>query len=232
MTNRQSNIIFYAIISLIISALLINFFAPQAIQQATDSKEEITIRKSLLEGEYQTALANYETLVNSELEKNKNTIELANLYEDIAKVQHLQGNKVEESNYYLKSLAIKKSLKKIDIFSLAQTYYQLGIIAEQNEQLSQAQDYFEKALTTRLGVIVDLKEKDLGMFDGMQQSRLQYQRLNNEGTIANYLKLANIHKLKKEQAIAKEYYDKALAASILTFGEEDKRTLDLKNNGL
>jgi tetratricopeptide (TPR) repeat protein len=207
-------------------------FAPEVIQQATDSKEQITIRKSLQEGEYQTALANYETLVNSELEKNKNTIELAELYEEIAQVQRQLGNKAEESNYYLKSLAIKTSLKNIDIFSLAKTYYQLGIIAEQSEQLNQAQDYFEKALTTRLGVIVDLKEEDLGMFDGMQQSRLQYQRLNNEGTIANYLKLANIHKLKKEQAIAKEYYDKALAASVLTFGEDDKRTLDLKNNGL
>ncbi len=232
MTNRQSNIIFYAVISLIMSALLINMFAPEVIQQATDSKEQITIRKSLQEGEYQTALANYETLVNSELENNKNTIELANLYEEIAQVQRQLGNNVEENNYYLKSLAIKKSLKKIDIFSLAKTYYQLGIIAEQSEQLNQAQNYFEKALTTRLGVIVDLKEEDLGMFDGMQQSRLQYQRLNNEGTIANYLKLANIHKLKEQQAIAKEYYDKALAASILTFGEDDKRTLDLKNNGL
>ncbi|MEM5528620.1 tetratricopeptide repeat protein [Gammaproteobacteria bacterium AS21] len=232
MTNRQSNIIFYAVISLIMSALLINMFAPEVIQQATDSKEQITIRKSLQEGEYQTALANYETLVNSELENNKNTIELANLYEEIAQVQRQLGNSVEENNYYLKSLAIKKSLKKIDIFSLAKTYYQLGIIAEQSEQLNQAQNYFEKALTTRLGVIVDLKEEDLGMFDGMQQSRLQYQRLNNEGTIANYLKLANIHKLKEQQAIAKEYYDKALAASILTFGEDDKRTLDLKNNGL
>ncbi len=59
----------------------------------------------------------------------------------------------------------------------------------------------------------------------MHQSRLSYIRLNNEATIATFIKLAIIHSIKEDDDIAKKYYVKALAASKITFGEEANQTL-------
>ena len=61
----------------------------------------------------------------------------------------------------------------------------------------------------------------------MHKSRLNHLRLNNEGTIATLKKLAAMHIIKNENAIAKAYYEKALAASKVTFGENDNRTLEI-----
>ena len=61
----------------------------------------------------------------------------------------------------------------------------------------------------------------------MMNSRQRYLKLNNEQTIATFLKLAKIHTLKKEVETAKRYYEKALTASKLTFGEEDTKTIKI-----
>jgi len=233
MTNRQSNIIFYAILSLILSALIINALNPELIQQVTDSDEELAINDAIKAGDHQRALANYQTLIKKTQQHNNNSIELAKLYDSAALISQQQLKDFTLANdYYLQSLAIKQNLPKVDIYSLAHTYFQLGVLAQNQQQLEQAQEYYEKALTTRLGTIIDLKDEELGMFDGMQQSRLQYQRKHNEGTIANYLKLAETHQLMQQQAIADDYFNKALEASIEVFGAQDERTLALKNSGL
>jgi len=231
MTNRQSNIIFYAILSLILSALIINALNPELIQQVTDSDEELAINDAIKAGDHQRALANYQTLIKKT--QQHNSIELAKLYDSAALISQQQLKDFTLANdYYLQSLAIKQNLPKVDIYSLANTYFQLGVLAQNQQQLEQAQEYYEKALTTRLGTIIDLKDEELGMFDGMQQSRLQYQRKHNEGTIANYLKLAETHQLMQQQAIADDYFNKALETSIEVFGAQDERTLALKNSGL
>jgi len=233
MTNRQSNIIFYAILSLILSALIINALNPELIQQVTDSDEELAINDAIKAGDHQRALANYQTLIKKTQQHNNNSIELAKLYDSAALISQQQLKDFTLANdYYLQSLAIKQNLPKVDIYSLANTYFQLGVLAQNQQQLEQAQEYYEKALTTRLGTIIDLKDEELGMFDGMQQSRLQYQRKHNEGTIANYLKLAETHQLMQQQAIADDYFNKALETSIEVFGAQDERTLALKNSGL
>ena len=61
----------------------------------------------------------------------------------------------------------------------------------------------------------------------MLKSQIKHERLNNEGSIATLKKLAAMHIIKKEQAIAKTYYEKALTASKLVFGEDDNKTLEI-----
>ena len=59
------------------------------------------------------------------------------------------------------------------------------------------------------------------------KSQIKQGRLNNESTIAIFKKLAAMHIIKKEYAIAKTYYEKALTASKLVFGEDDNKTLEI-----
>jgi len=231
MTNRQSNIIFYTIISLIIYALIINFTYPEFFENFTKSKEELSIKEAMNQGEHNKALTIYQKLVQEKINDNsENSVEAAAMYEDMANLYFLLGNKVEEKNYYLKSLNIKEQLKKIDMFGFANTYDKLGSLAEEEKQYDQAQMYYEKSLLKRLGNAKKVNEEDEGMITGMHQTRLSYIRLNNEETIAIFKKLGVIHTIKKEYVIAKKYYEKALTASKLTFGEDDIKTLEIMNS--
>jgi len=230
MSNRQSNIIFYSIIFLVITAILINNFYPDLFANYTKSKDEISIKEAMDNGEYDKALTSYKYLIRQSVSQNNaNTIETATLYEDMANISFLLGNKDQEKNYYLKSLAIKKQLKKIDIYSFAKTYSKLGELAQADKKYDQAQMYYEKSLMTRIGNIVEPSEDDEGMFVNMQQSRIKYIILNHQDTIATYKKLATIHQIKNEYVKAKEYYDKALAGSINTYGEDDIKTAEITN---
>lgn len=228
MTNRQSNIIFYSVISLIIYALIINFSNPEFFENFSKSTEELSIKEAMNSGEHNKALVIYQQLVEERInDDNEINVETAAMYEDMANLYFLLGNKAEEKNYYLKSLNIKKQLKKNDMFGFAKTYYKLGSITEEEGKYDQAQMYYEKSLSKRLGDPDKIKEEDAGMINGMHQTRLNYIRLNNEATITTLKKLGAIHNIKKEYAIAKKYYDRALTASKITFGEDATETLDL-----
>ncbi|NQZ32381.1 MAG: tetratricopeptide repeat protein [Oceanospirillaceae bacterium] len=228
MTNRQSNIIFYSVIFLTISALLIKFFIPSAFDGFTKSQEERVIKEAVANQEYNKAIASYKSLVGQHIsDGDEYTIETADMYEEIARLYALLGNTTLEQEHYLKSLAVKTQLDKVDLYSFANTYYQLGSIAQNEQKYDQAINFFEKSLSTRLGDVEQPIVEDDGMFIGMQKSRIKYLKLNHEDTIATYKKLAAIHRLQQEYAIAKGYYEKALAASKNTFGEEDVRTLKI-----
>jgi len=228
MTNRQSNIIFYSIISLIIYALIIHFTYPEFFGNFSKSKEELSVKEAMNNGEHSKALTIYQKLeIEIISDDGENNIETATMYENMAKLYFLLGNNVEEKNYYLKSLNIKKQLKKIDLVGLANTYDKLGSLAEKEKKYDQAQMYYEKSLSQRLGNTKNGKEKDKGMITGMHETRLSYIRLNNEETIATFKKLGAIHYIKKEYVIAKNYYEQALTASKLTSGEDDIKTLEI-----
>jgi len=227
MTNRQSNIIFYSIISLIIYALFIHYTYPDFFENFTKSKEELSIKEAINNGEHTKALSMYQLLLDENSEnKNKDDTEVASIYEEMANLHSLLGNKAEEKKYYLESITLKEQLKKPDILSIVTIYDKLGSLAEKEKQYDEAQKYYEKSLSHKLG---NTTETDEGLFVGMQQSREQYLRLNNEMTIATMKKLGEIHDIKREYDISKTYYEKALAASKLTFGEDDPKTLDLMN---
>lgn len=226
MTNRQSNIIFYSIISIIVCALIANFVAPDFFDNLNKSKEERLIKESINSGEHNRALTVYHTLVEERIASNtENTAETAVMYEGMADLYRLLGNKNQEKAYYLKSLSIKEQLGKIVISGFAKTYDKLGSIAEEEENYDQAQMYYEKSLSKKLGNTA--KNNDDGLLLGYQHDRERYFRLNNEATIATFNKLGEIHTIKSEHDIAKGYYEKALAASKLTFGEDDSKTLEV-----
>jgi len=145
----------------------------------------------------------------------------------MAKSYALLGNKVEAKNHYLKSLNIKKQLVKNNLFAFSNTYYQLGVLAEEEQQTDQALMYFEKALFEKLGDTTETEEEGGGYTSTMLKSQIKHARLNNEGTIAIFKKLAAMHIIKKEYAIAKTYYEKALTASKQVFGEDDNKTLEI-----
>ena len=228
MTNRQSNIIFYTVISIIIYALIIHFVYPEFFEDITKSKEELSIKEAVNKGEHKLALTLYQQLVEKRISgNNANNAETAAIYEDMAKLYFSLGNKVEERNHYLKSSKIKEQLKKNNVLGLVNTYDKLGSLAEEEEKYDEAQMYYEKSLSKKLGSTEE--KKDEGLFVGMQNTREQYLRLNNESTIATLQKLGEIHNIKQEYAIAKKYYEKALAASKLTSGEDDVKTLEIIN---
>ena len=229
MTNRQSNVIFYSVISIIVYALIINFFNPVFFENFSKSKEELSIKEAVNNGEHKKALVIYQKLMKERVgDEGEVNVEMAAMYEDVAGLYSVLGNKVEEKNYYLKSLSIKNKLKKNDIFGFAKTYYRLGLIFEKEGEYEKAQIYYEKSLSKRLGDPEKIKE-DSGIINGMHQARLNYIRLNNEATITTLKKLGAIHNIKKEYAIAKEYYVKALAASKITFGDDGAETLKIND---
>lgn len=233
MTNRQSNIIFYGVISIIIYALLVNHFYPDFFESFTKTTEELSIKEAMDKGEHNKALTIYQQLVEKKISTSDgvNSAETADIYEEMANLHLLLGNKVEEKNYYLKSLKIKKQLKKNNTFSIANTYTKLGSLAEEERQYDQAQMYYEKSLFKILGSPQEsaIVEEDEGMVEGLQNAQQRYKRLNNEWTIAAFKKLGAIHYIKKEYVIAKKYYVKALTASKLTFGENNIKTLEIRN---
>ncbi len=230
MSNRQSNIIFYFVIFLFICAMYVNHSHPDVFNVFTKSTEEVLVKEAIENGEYEKAIAHYQKLVAENIDDdNEISIQTADIYEEIAQAYFLLGNQQREQTYYVKSLGIKKQLPKINIHTLANTYSKLGNLAEENKQYDQAQRYYEQALSTRLGDITEVSEDvKKGMFLELQQTRLIYLRSNHRDTIVTYKDLGNIHRIKQEHSISREYYQRALAASINTFGEEDSKTIEIK----
>ena len=228
MTNHQSNIIFYTAISVIITALVIQVVDPDFYENVGKNKEQLLLKDAVKNGDHNQALISYQKLVDESIGNGKEiNAETAGMYEEIAKLHSLLGNATEEKSHYLKSLHVREQLPKNDVLAFANTYYQLGVLAEDQQQYNQALAYFEKALSKRLGDTTETEEEDDGFTNKMHKSRLNSLRLNNEGTIATLKKLAAMHIIKKEYAIAKTYYEKALTASKLVFGEDDSKTLEI-----
>jgi len=226
MTNKQSNFVFYSVICLTISGFLIDFFIPTAFDGFKMNKEELVLKEALQNKQYNKALDSYKTLIGKRVSRGDDkSLETANLYEKIADVYALSDNQTQAKEYYLKAIEIKKQLGNVDSYSMANAYYQLGLLAEKEHNNGQALQYFEQSLTARLADIIAPDKNDEGMFDNMQASRVSYLKQNHEDTIANYKKLAAIHSARNEYGIAKNYYQKALAASQNTFGEDDAKTL-------
>ena len=230
MTNHQSNIIFYTVISVIITALAVQVIDPDFFDNFGKNKEELVLKDAVKKGNHNQALISYQKLVDEKIANgNQTSAETAEMHEDIAKLHSLLGNAAEEKNHYLKSLHVREQLPKNNALAFANTYYQLGVLAEEQQQYDQAQAYFEKALYKRLGDTLETEEGADGFTNSMLKSRLKKLRLNNEGTIATFKKLAAMHIIKKEYSIAKTYYERALSASKLAFGESDNQTLEIEN---
>jgi len=227
MTNRQSNFIFYSVITLIVCAIVTHFAAPNFFENLTKSTTELSINEALENGEHKIALSLYQQLLDESSDKeNKPDDKTAAIYSDMAKLHSFLGNRSEEKKYYLKALTLKESLKKTSVLSIIEIYDKLGSFAEDEKKYDEAQMYYEKSLSKKLG---SDEIKDKGLFVGMQNTRENYKRLNNEMTINTFKKLAEIHQIKREYEISKNYYEKALSASKLTFGEDDPKTLELQN---
>ncbi|OED37535.1 hypothetical protein AB833_23135 [Chromatiales bacterium (ex Bugula neritina AB1)] len=230
MTNHQSNIIFYTVISLIVTAIIIHVTNPDFFGDIGKSRDELLLKEAVAEGNHNKALKYYQKLIDARKNNgNEITAETAAMYEDMAQLHSAIGNTTEKRNHYLYSLKIKEQLPKNDVFAFANTYYQLGVMAEEQQQYDQALRYFEQALSWRIGDTTEAEEQDDGFTTSMHKSRLKHMRLNNEGTIATFKKLAAMHIIKNENAIAKSYYERALAASKTTFGEDDNKTLEIVN---
>ena len=228
MSPRQSNIIFYTFLSFIATAIIIDKAAPDFFGDIAKSREELLLKEALNKGNHNQALTYYQFLVEKRIsDGDEIDTETAIMYEDMAKSYALLGNKVEAKNHYLKSLNIKKQLAKNNLFAFSNTYYQLGLLAEEEQQTDQALMYFEKALFEILGDTTETEEESGGYTSTMLKTQIKHQRLNNETTIAIFKKLAAMHIIKKEYAIAKTYYEKALTASKLLFGEDDNKTLEI-----
>lgn len=226
MTNRQSNIIFYSVIVTVICGVIVNGVYPELFGNLSKSKEELAIKEAMAQGQHNKALGIYQTLVEQRISGNNEiTVETADLYEEMANLHALDGNKAQEKEHYLKSLAIKQQLKKVSFYSLANTYFKLGTLAEEAQQYGQAQRYYELSLATKLG---DKKQDgDEGFFEGLQNAQLEYKRLNHPETIATFKKLGAMHVINQEYSLAKDYYERALTASQQIFGDDDARTLEV-----
>jgi tetratricopeptide (TPR) repeat protein len=230
MTPRQSNIIFYTVISFIVTAIIIDATNPDFFGDFAKSKEELLLKEAVNKEDHNQALTSYQILIEERIgDGNEIDTETAVMYEDMANSYASLGNKVEAKNHYLKSLNIKKQLARNNLYAFSNTYYQLGVLAEEEQQTDQALEYFEKALFEMLGDTTETEEEDGGFSSSMLKSRLKHVRLNNEGTIDIFKKLAAMHIIKREYAIAKTYYEKALTASKLVYGEDDNKTLEIMN---
>jgi len=228
MSPRQSNIIFYTFLSFIATAIIIDKAAPDFFGDIAKSREELLLKEALNKGNHNQALTYYQFLVEKRIsDGDEIDTETAIMYEDMAKSYALLGNKGEAKNHYLKSLNIKKQLVKNNLYAFSNTYYQLGVLAEEEQQTDQALMYFEKALFEILGDTTETEEESGGYMSTMLKSQIKHAKLNNERTIAIFKKLAAMHIIKKEYAIAKNYYEKALTASKLVFGEDDNKTLEI-----
>lgn len=228
MTARQSNIIFYTLISFVVIAIIIDTTNPDLFDDFSKSKEELLLKEAVNKGNHNQALTSYQLLIEERIsDGNEIDTETARMYEEMAKSYALLGNKIEAKNHYLKSLTIRKQLGKNNLFAFSNTYYQLGVLAEEEQQTEQALMYFEKALFEMLGDTTETEEEGGGYTNTMLKNQIRHKRLNNEGTIAIFKKLAAMHIIKKEYAIAKTYYKKALTASKQVFGEDDKKALEI-----
>ena len=104
MTNRQSNIIFYSVISLIIFAVILDYTNPEFFENLTKSKNELSVKEAMDKGEYKQALYIYQQMADEKiLNNNENTIEAATIYQDMANLYSLTGDNDEAINYYIKA---------------------------------------------------------------------------------------------------------------------------------
>ena len=114
MTNRQSNIIFYGVIATVICGLIVSNLYPDFFGDMSKSEEQLAIKEAVVQGQHNKAISIYQTLVDQRIsDSNEFTIGTANMYEAMANLHALAGNKAEEKAHYLKSLDIKKQLKKL-----------------------------------------------------------------------------------------------------------------------
>ena len=67
MTNRQSNIIFYCVISIIVYVIIVNNFYPDFFEDFTKSKTELSIKEAESKGEHSKALMMYQDLVREKV---------------------------------------------------------------------------------------------------------------------------------------------------------------------
>jgi tetratricopeptide (TPR) repeat protein len=215
---------------MIFCAIAINFSYPNFFEYFSKSKEELLISKAINSREYNRALVIYLQLAEERINDERDgDIEMAAMYEEMAKLFLLLDNKEKEKAFYLKSLNVKKQLKKNDISGFSKTHYTLGLIAEEEKQYDQAQMYYEQSLSIILGNAERVGGESQGIISGLHQTRLHYIRLNNAETITIFRKLGSIHAIKSEYTIAKQYYVKALTASKITFGEDSAETLAITN---
>lgn len=228
MTNRQSNIIFYSLISLFLIGVITNAVFPQFFERFTKTEQELQIQQAMEKAEYDKALAVYSELVAANINQDQeNTMPTAALYEEMAKIYALQDNQAQERAYYLKSLPIRKTFQEKDRYSLARIYHQLGLLDVQEDRLNKAQSNFEISLLTRLGD-EQSSDQDKGMFLSLMQQRIDYKRLNHSETVATFRQLAGVHEIKKEYKLAREYYTRALSVSKEVFGEESSQVADIE----
>jgi len=86
MTNRQSNFIFYSVITLIVCAIATHYLAPNFFENLTKSKTELSINEAMENGEHKIALSLYQQLLDKNLKnENKNDEETATIYSNMAK---------------------------------------------------------------------------------------------------------------------------------------------------
>lgn len=228
MTNRQSNIIFYGVIALIAYGLIVNHFYPDFFEDLGKSKEELSIKEAVAQGDHTQALSLYRGLLLKRLGTDKETTtDTAEIYEEMAQLHAKADDTAEAKAHYLKALETKKRLNPVNTYSVSKTYFDLGTIAERDKHIDQAQSYYEQALSTRLGK--PRSADDEGIFEGLQNNQQRYKRLNNAGTIAIFNRLAALHVAKKDYTSAKNYYERALEASKLTYGEDDAKTQEVKD---
>lgn len=225
MTTHQSNLIFYTAISIFITATIIHVTRPDFFGDLVRSEEELLLKEAIKNGDDNRALTYYQRIIDKRISDGEEiNAETAEIYEEMAKLQVSLGNTTEAKNSYLSSLSIKEQLDRNDVFALANTYYQLGAMAEEQQEYDRALAYFEQSLATRLGDKTAPENTDDGFTNKMHKSRLNYIRLNNEGTINTLNKLAAIHMTKREHSVARAYYERALAVSKQVFGESGSET--------
>ncbi len=226
MTNRQSNIIFYSAVALFVIVALTNVYYPQLFEGFTKSDQELQIKEAMAKTEYDKALAIYGELINEKTNQGEsNTAETAQMYQEVANIYALMGNSEQEQQFYLKALPIRQQFQEKDRYSLAQVLHQLGLLAKQEKRWNQAQQYFEKSLYARLGDIEQFEDKNKGMFTKLQAQRVNYKRLNHAETIVTFQRLAEVLVSQEDFQSAKDYYQRALAASEQIYGEDSAEVL-------
>lgn len=230
MTNRQSNIIFYTIILVVISGFIVNSYYPQYFEYMAKGQPQLAIDEALDKQEYEKALAIYSELIIEHASRGEaNTEQVALMYEAVAKIYLLQGNQLQAQRYFLKALPIRQQRQERDRYSLAQLYHVLGELAVDLNRRDQGQVYFEQSLQARLAS-AQQADSDSGMFTQMQQTRINYKRLNHPETIATFEQLAKLHLSQQDYQTAKNYYQKALQASINTFGEDSAEVASIADS--
>ena len=67
MTPRQSNIIFYTVISFVVTAIIIEKTNPGCFDDFTKSKEELLLKEAVNKGDHNQALTSYQILLKFHL---------------------------------------------------------------------------------------------------------------------------------------------------------------------